>query len=557
MEKRGRGQFHILIIAFIILAAFCCRPLARNIDNEFVDKVLNFTRTFLYLGLFGAWGVSVQQRVMQVEVRRYLLTSSCLMVLWIAIREIKWRFVLRTDILRYLWYSYYIPILMIPLFALLVSMSLGKTTDYRLPKWTGTFYLPTLLLIVMVLTNDFHQKVFRFPAAAKVWTEREYSYGSGYWLVFAWGIICSIAAFIIIIKRARIPKSGKTLWLPLVPIGLAIFQIFIFIARVPVIQRIFGDLAVFDSLVFTGFFESCIFCGLIQSNTRYGDLFRAAEDLSVQIVDRDYNLCYYSQGLEPIPRYIMEEAERGPVNLQNGRQVHNMHIHGGHAIWTEDLSEILSLRETLQDRQEELTDRNALLQLKYDKEKQYRIIEEQNRLYDLLQNETQDEINQIEKLVRSYRQSESEGEKKRILSHILILGVYIKRRKDFALSLYGEGRVSAGKLNSALSESYRALKTYGVRGGFLLRMEKDAFEANLAAEIYDFFQEVLEAVLDKAAYLNTRVISGRDGIRVSMLMDCPLDGGIRAIKGKYPEALILDEGEETHILLWPKRGVET
>ena len=46
--------------------------------------------------------------------------------------------------------------LFIPLLCVLVALSLGKPENYRLPKWTGLLYLPTTLLLLLVLTNDLH-----------------------------------------------------------------------------------------------------------------------------------------------------------------------------------------------------------------------------------------------------------------------------------------------------------------------------------------------------------------------------------------------------------------
>jgi len=84
------------------------------------------------------------------------------MIFWIVIREFKWRFVFNVDIIRYLWYFYYIPILCIPMLALLIAMSLGKTEEYHLPKQVLGLYGVTAIFAVCVLTNDLHQFVFFF-----------------------------------------------------------------------------------------------------------------------------------------------------------------------------------------------------------------------------------------------------------------------------------------------------------------------------------------------------------------------------------------------------------
>lgn len=70
---------------------------------------------------------------------------------------------------------YYIPLLTIPFLGLLTAMSLGKAEDYKLPEWTGALYIPTIISIVFVLTNDLHQKMFAFPENGSVWSDSKYS----------------------------------------------------------------------------------------------------------------------------------------------------------------------------------------------------------------------------------------------------------------------------------------------------------------------------------------------------------------------------------------------
>ena len=61
--------------------------------------------------------------------------------------------------------------LFIPLFSLFVAISLGKPENARLSK-TALLLLsiPTVLCLLLVLTNDLHQLVFSFPEG-EVWTD--------------------------------------------------------------------------------------------------------------------------------------------------------------------------------------------------------------------------------------------------------------------------------------------------------------------------------------------------------------------------------------------------
>ena len=459
------------------------------------------------------------------------------------------------DARRWLWYLYYVPIMLIPLLALLVSMSLGKSEPYRLPRWTSALYLPTVLLIALVLTNDLHQWTFAFPSSAAMRSELDYRYGAVFYIIAAWIILCTIAAFAVMLSKCRIPRTNRILWLPLVPFGVAVAYAVLYTIRVPVVVNELGDLAVLDCLLFTAFFESCIQCGLIQSNTRYYDLFRASVGISAQIVDKEYVVRFAANGSTPFSRETMTKAESAPVILPDGKRMHSMPINGGHVVWTEDISELLALREKLESVQEDLSDRNEIVQMEYVQEKEQKTVEEQNRLYDLMQQKTQSQLDQAKILAARYGRAESEAEQKRILARIVILGSYIKRRKDFVLSQQGASAVSDHTLESAFGESYRSLKLLNIRGAYYVRTGQSQSSGGRLAAAYDFFENFMETVLDTARYLNVRV-SVVDGLlRCAVETDGAPDTD--ALARKYPTARFSRGENGTAECILPLEGGET
>ena len=151
-----------------------------------------------------------------------MLAISALMVLWILLRSIKFS-IDNTDVERLLWYSYYFPMLFIPMLSVFVSQSLGKGEDFRLPRWTKLLYLPTFVksgLLYSVHTNDLQQQVFSFPSG--ILSDREYRYEVGFFFVLGWEVLCAGFAFLSMVKNCRIPHSRKIRWLPLVPFALSL-----------------------------------------------------------------------------------------------------------------------------------------------------------------------------------------------------------------------------------------------------------------------------------------------------------------------------------------------
>ena len=544
MLKTNKNFFKLCTAVFLlVLTAAALRALALEAEYPPLNKLLLFTRTSLYIGLFVVWGFSVSSRIMQAQVRRILISVSALMLFWLAIREIKFRFVISPPVIRYIWYSYYIPILLIPLLALFVSLSLGKAESYRLPKWTGLLYLPAICLIWLMLTNDFHQLAFVFPKGAEVWNDIDYSYGIVFYLAVLWAAGCSLCALLVMLSKSRIPQSKKYMWIPLLPFAVAFIYMTLYSLRIPFLMTYIGDVAVMNCLSFAGFFEACIQCGLIQSNSRYKDLFDASVNLPLQIVDKDYRVFYASGSAEKISRESIVAAESHPIILNNKKRLSTMPVDGGYAVWTEDISALLNAREELADLREELKERNALLQLEYEKEREHGKTEEQNRLYDLLERSTQSRLSEIDLLVKEYRNEQDEDKKKNILARIMVLGSYIKRRKNFVLSSYAEDILSPSLLENALAESLRACRLFNINGGFLVQTESELVNSGALMLAYDFFEAVLEAVIGSAAYINVSVsrINGR--LRITVFTDCEEEKRFSELREQFGNAVItLDEG---------------
>lgn len=221
-----RSLLYALGLLVLIAFAMWLRYAGRH---YFHSPAASYLRSAIYLFLFGVWCYSLWARIVQVQVRHYMLAISALMVLWILLRSIKFS-IDNTDAERLLWYSYYFPMLFIPMLSVFVSQSLGKGEDFRLPRWTKLLYLPTLLLLLLVLTNDLHQQVFSFPSG--ILSDREYRYEVGFFFVLGWEVLCAGFAFLSMVKNCRIPHSRKIRWLPLVPFALSLVYVYAYAKNV-------------------------------------------------------------------------------------------------------------------------------------------------------------------------------------------------------------------------------------------------------------------------------------------------------------------------------------
>ena len=87
MSKVTKKRFlYVLGVLALIAFAMWLRYASRQI---FHSPAVNHLRSGIYVFLFSAWCYSIWMRIVQTQVRRYLLAISVLMVLWILLRGMR------------------------------------------------------------------------------------------------------------------------------------------------------------------------------------------------------------------------------------------------------------------------------------------------------------------------------------------------------------------------------------------------------------------------------------------------------------------------------------
>ncbi len=460
------------------------------------DVAPDYIRPAIYIGLFSAWGVSVRNRIIQPQIRRYLTGVAVLMVFWILARTAKYSIVppeLEPDLPRYLWYLYYLPIIFIPLLGVLIALTLGKSDEYRLPKTATLLFIPAALLFLLTATNDFHNIVFTFPEG-EPHTAENGSHAAGYWLVVCWVLGCTLTALTVMLLKCRLPRSKKILLLPFFPVAAAVIYGITYLLKLPWVRIIAGDMTVAFCLLIAAVFESCIQCGLIRSNTHYRELFDASKT-GMMITDREYNVILSSKGAQGVSKEILRSAENGSVTLPNGFRISSAPIRGGRAVWAEDMSPLLAVLEELSDVKESLTDSNELLSEEYAlKEKEARIAE-LDRLYDIIGRDTSGQIELMVKLIDAFESTASEEERVKLLGKMTVIGAYLKRRSNLILISDKELFLEARELQLAFSESMDNLELYGVSCGYKSDIG-EKIPAGIVMKSYDFFEQIVELSID-------------------------------------------------------------
>ena len=154
--------------------------------------------------------------------------------LLILLRGIKYSVFAGVDILaRHTWYLYYVPMLLIPLFFFYISLLISPKGDARLPRGWYWSAAVTGVFILLVLTNDLHQLVFRFNPGFANW-DGDYTYTTLFYLITAWQYILYLTAMIILVIKCRIENSKKYAWLTVIPFVIGIvMSVLLMTGRMP------------------------------------------------------------------------------------------------------------------------------------------------------------------------------------------------------------------------------------------------------------------------------------------------------------------------------------
>ena len=366
-------------------------------------------------------------------------------------------------------------------------------------------YIPSLALLVGILTNDLHQWSFRFHKGYEVGWDI-YQHGILYYVAVLWIFACIALMLVQIMKTCRIPGTKKMIWLPVAMLGIGILYSVLY----AVDSDLFGFIEMTAALCFTvvAIWESCIKTGLIQSNNNYDELLKHS-GLGVAIVDKDSVTHYRSDDAITLPREQMQIALERPLMLAGGVRVSSFEIRGGYTLYQEDISELIDIIDELKEIREELKDSNAVSMQNYQMDKQVRILAEKNRLHDELHRQTTRQIDLLNDWLTKLNETDNPGEKRELLRHIVVVGAYLKRRNNLILVSEQDGMLSEEELNLSVNEMMKNLQLAGVKCAASVEFESGV-SSDIIMQLFDFYEHVVETAFDGLSYLLARFFS-RDG----------------------------------------------
>ena len=500
-------------MTILAIALFLAAGLLHEIDRMLPPAwsalafLLNLS---IYIGLALGWAISIHQRIMPSRIRRLLIATATLALLWLILRACKYRF-FESELIRvYLWYLYYLPQLFAPTLTFLIALEQGASPEHPMRQAWYLVLIPALLLFLGVLTNNWHQLAFRFPPVF-VCREDSYTHGPIYFLAMLWSVGMIAASIVILFRKCRVASSRRYVWLPgtLFVLGFALCLLsFANILTAFKIPEMF-------CATFAATFECCIQIGLIPFNTNYGSYF-AASTISAQITDEADNLVFSSEGSRTLTREQRRRARDGAAFLDADTRLHCDPLRGGHLYWTDSVAEINRVRRHLSEVGELLAEDNELVRAENALQRQQAKLEAQNRLYDGMLPSVRSRLARIDALLDGLEPDAEDFDAR--IAQVCVYGAYVKRRCNLSLIQEAENSASAQELALCIRESLTNLAQLEVATS--LRLHGDA--TLLPAQIilaYDLFESAVEVALPSLSALLVNLIADANGLTLRMSLE--------------------------------------
>ncbi len=527
MQKQGLMRYEgktpsytidVLLAVFLILFANCIR-IVTQVTNPITYIISHVVVLAIYLGILVSWGISVYDRIVNKSIRRYLVILVGLMMFWMIMRTLRHTVFFEVfPVGQWCWYAYYVSMILIPQISLFAAKHIGKPEEYTLPKRWYIMYVLSFALIVGILTNDLHQWAFRFHLGYEAgWYDYQRTYL--YYIATVWMFGCIAMMLIELIRRCRIPKAHKTIWVPIAMMGIGVLYSVLYALD----SNLFGFVEMTAALCFTvvAIWESSIKSGLVQSNTNYDDLLKYS-GLGVVVVDKDYAVHYRSDDALSHTTEQMREAEKRHVMLNDGVRLSSSKIRGGYTLWQEDLSELLDVLDELKEIRKELEGSNEVSMQNYQINKKIQILAEKNRLHDELHRQTSHQINLLNDWLLKLTKTEDLNEKKELLRRTVVVGAYLKRRNNLILVSEQDGIIKEEELNLSIGEMMKNLSLAGVKCASSVQFEKD-LSSDVAMKLFDFYEYVVENAFNGLSCLLSRFFCRNNRFYACIDAVCSID----------------------------------
>ena len=435
--------------------------------------------TLLFAILFTMWTIRLYYKLYDKKTRRYILFIGILIVFWMLIRIIK-GVTLDINIERICWYLYYLPLIFIPTLFYVCSKSLLSKMNKKKKIF---IYLISSILLILVLTNDFHELVFKFNNG--IYFHNDYNHYIGYYLIFIWIFYLFGGGMIkLAINRLKIKKDLKV-FLPLVVLLLGLIYTYLYILDVPYIRE--TNMSIVNSVLICLGIELAFYLDLIPNNKKYIQKFFNS-NLDMAIISLDGKTKYTTCSFKVIPNFILDDIKSNKVKqtYQKKHIVYDIKKNkDSYVILRKDLTNIFKLKEEMVKQQKELLKQQESMKLE---EKTKR------ELYEI--KIRKDTINRVEKKLEEKRLEAKkilmkDDIKREDLEKVKRIIIYSKKKSMLIISEMNNEIYNEESIKILLNELIVGMSSLNIEGLVVVK-NKMNIKGRIMSYLYDIVYELIE-----------------------------------------------------------------
>ena len=506
-KKDSRIGITIFIIGVILAGA--CNASARvftiiNYDYESVGgTTLPFLSTLMfviniavYLFLIIYWILSVYERLLPSKARSYIIWAAICMVYFVLYHAVKYRVFENSQlpVIRFMWYSFYVPLIFIPTLFLMTSIRILKGDK------TGGFderllLIPAVILSLLIMTNTLHRLAFMPINGSELsGNPSTYKYGFLYYLIYAYVIIALIAGLVILTRingKSRKPMkiAAPFLLLLLIPVMILVNRV---LASLNAAQPfLLSDMAMLYAIAV---FESCIRWRLIPFNDDYVGIFGKMA-LPAVITDKRFSRVYETADKVKADKDELKSSLTQDVYSDGNTRLSGKPIKTGFVFWTDDEVELHKSERKLREANDKIANENNLIQAETKLKEEKARVDFHNEIFEKIAEHIRPAQERASELSDELNPNDSEFDKK--AARVLAIDSYIKRCINLMLLGEGEEYIRTSELMRAFNETAMYLDYCGI-DAVAVNRANDRIKTKTAIAFYDSFEVITQALIFKS-----------------------------------------------------------
>ena len=447
----------------------------------------------------------VSRRITHVQIRTYFLSADIIMIFWMWLKTLRDIMLPQGHpIARYIWYLHTFFIFSIVLLFFFSALYMGKSEDERISRKWNYLHVLLVLFSLIVMTNDSHELVFKFPLGLADWSDVYVHYGIFYFLEMGFILTLFLVSVIIVLVKCSLIEQGRFIWIPVITISLSVLYAVGYRhpgSQLAVLSLLYRPLEI-GIFLFIAFIENLTIARLFPSNDSY-TTFWSRSSLKIGLYDqRQKRLNFDYQGYQ-IHAADIKRALTESVHIDDDTLLKSFNIRGGISFWLKDISDLNQLNREKEAVMGLILEENEVIKAENDLREEALRVNQRERIYGRIAEEVKKELLGINDILNHL--PDDEAAFRRAMKQAAILNVFIKRMSNLLLISHSSPVIAAADLHLCFRESNEYLELAGIKS-YTAFSGKGSLPKDIAIGFYRLYQVMIEAFVPQLDAIMTDLV---------------------------------------------------